>query len=184
MDNTDSVTSGMPGSDLILIAHNLRSCHNIGSLLRTAEGLGVRQVILSGYSPYPALADDTRLPHEAAKIHKRISKTALGAESSQSWRHIYNIEDVIGELRSAGYTIAAIEQADRAVALPDFKPPAKLALLVGREVEGIEPEVLALCDQVLEIPMFGRKESFNVAQAAAMGMYHCRFSDGFTQRQP
>lgn len=161
---------------LILIAHNLRSCHNVGSLLRTAEGLGVELVILSGYTPYPILSGDTRLPHIANKLHKQISKTALGAETSQNWRHFETIADVLAFLRNEGYHLAAVEQDVRAVPLPEFKPPQKLALLVGREVEGVEPEVLAVCQTILEIPMFGQKESFNVVQAAAMVLYHCRFT--------
>lgn len=161
---------------LILIAHNLRSCHNVGSLLRTADGMGVREVILSGYTPYPLTDGDTRLPHLSVKITAQIHKTALGAESTQAWRHEIDIFPVIQQLRAEGFTIAALEQAPGAVSLPDFKPPERVALLVGREVEGIEPDVLAAAGHVLEIPMFGRKESFNVVQAAAMALYHCRFA--------
>lgn len=162
--------------DIVLIAHNLRSCHNVGSLLRTAEGLGVSSVILSGYTPYPEESTDSRLPHIRQKLQKQIQKTALGAELTQPWQHIVSIEDVFKSLRTAGYTIAALEQAPDAIALPHYDPPEKLALLVGREVEGVEPEVLAACDVALVIPMFGKKESFNVVQAAAMGLYHSRFS--------
>ena len=60
--------------------------------------------------------------------------------------------------------------------LPQYAPPQKIALLVGREVEGVEPDVLAACDTILEIPMYGSKESFNVVQAAAMALYQCRFA--------
>jgi len=162
-------------TDLVLIAHNLRSCHNVGSLLRTAEGLGVSHVYLTGYTPYPLCDPDTRIPHEARKLHKQISKTALGAEDSQAWQHKADIDDVWQKLENDGYTIAAVEQSDRSVQLPDYKVPSKLALLVGREVEGVEPELVAKADAVLEIPMFGQKESFNVVQAAAMALYHCRF---------
>jgi tRNA G18 (ribose-2'-O)-methylase SpoU len=163
--------------DIVLIAHNLRSCHNVGSLLRTAEGLGATEVLLTGYTPYPqGQSSDTRLPHEAAKLHKQIQKTALGAESNQVWRHIDDVHALLDELSGHGYHLAAIEQADDSVALPAFKPPEKLALLVGREVEGVESEILALMDVVLEIPMFGSKESFNVVQATAMALYHCRFN--------
>lgn len=160
---------------IVLIAHNLRSCHNIGSLLRTAEGLGVQLVILSGYTPYPMQKNDTRLPHVALKLTKQIHKTALDAEELVEWRHADNIKEEIATLKRQGFTIAAIEQASNSIHLPDFIVPDKIALLVGREVEGIEPEILAACDTILEIPMFGRKESFNVVQAAAMAMYHCRF---------
>jgi tRNA G18 (ribose-2'-O)-methylase SpoU len=79
-------------------------------------------------------------------------------------------------LTNEEYALAAVEQAANAIALPAFQPPQKLALLVGREVEGVEAEILAQCAYVLEIPMFGAKESFNVVQAAAMALYHCRFT--------
>jgi tRNA G18 (ribose-2'-O)-methylase SpoU len=162
---------------IVLIAHNLRSCHNVGSLLRTAEGLGVSKVILSGYTPYPEQVNDERLPHIRQKLHRQIQKTALGAEHSQTWERHERIEDVLHSLRDDGYTIAALEQTDMAIALPSYQPPQKIALLIGREVEGVEPEVLEACDLSLVIPMFGTKESFNVVQAAAMGLFHCRFYD-------
>lgn len=161
---------------IIVIAHNLRSAHNVGSLLRTAEGLGIEQVVLTGYTPFPPLvSDDPRLPHEQVKIAKLIQKTALGAEQTQSWRHEDDVLTVIAQLKQDGYTVAALEQTDSSVDLPDYKAPAKLALVLGREVEGVEPAVIAACDACLEIPMFGKKESFNVVQAAAMALYHCRF---------
>jgi 23S rRNA (guanosine2251-2'-O)-methyltransferase len=154
----------------VLIAHNLRSTHNVGSLLRTAEGLGVSRVFLTGYTPYPLAPNDDRLPHLAQKIDKQIAKTALGAEKLINWQQRADIEELINELKQSGYLIAALEQAPNSIKLPDFKPPSKIALIVGREVEGIEPEVLSRCDTILEIPMLGQKESFNVAQAAAMAL--------------
>ena len=162
--------------EIILIAHNLRSCHNVGSLLRTAEGLGAQQVFLTGYTPFPLQANDPRRPDIAAKMQKQIHKTALGAEDTLLWEHADTIEPIIAKLHQDGFMIAAVEQAPQAVILPSFAPPQKIALLVGREVEGVEPEVLALCDTHLEIPMFGQKESFNVVQAAAMALYHCTFA--------
>lgn len=162
--------------EITLIAHNLRSCHNVGSLLRTAEGLGINQVYLTGYTPYPQHTGDTRLPHISTKISKQIHKTALGAENMIPWQPHTDIATVIKMLKTEGYVVAAIEQDRSAISLKDFVPSAKVALVVGREVEGIEPEILRHCSCVLEIPMFGMKESFNVVQAAAMVMYHCRFS--------
>lgn len=161
---------------MILIAHNLRSCHNIGSLFRTAEGLGVERIVLTGYTPYPVNKNDSRLPHLSAKIQRQISKTALGAEDMVPWEHHVEVSSVIKQLQGDGYVVIAIEQAANSIALPDYVPADKVALLVGREVEGIEPEVLDSCDAILEIPMFGSKESFNVVQAAAMALYHCRFA--------
>lgn len=161
--------------DLILIAHNLRSCHNVGSLLRTAEGLGIKEVYLTGYTPYPLMDHDIRLPHLATKIARQIHKTALGAENLVAWQHQPTIEPLLITLQSQGFNVAAVEQATAATELPRYSPPEKLVLIVGREVEGVESEVLARCDTVLEIPMYGKKESFNVVQAAAMALYHCRF---------
>lgn len=164
---------------IALIAHNLRSCHNVGSLLRTAEGMGVHTVYLTGYTPFPyrPATETGRLPHLATKIHKQIQKTALGAELTQPWQYSPNVQDVMDKLRGGGFTVMAVEQTANSQALNTYSPPQNIALLVGREVEGVEPEVLDAMDGALEIPMFGSKESFNVAQAAAMALYHCRFAD-------
>jgi tRNA G18 (ribose-2'-O)-methylase SpoU len=162
-------------SELVLIAHNLRSSHNVGSLLRTAEGLGVGKVWLTGYSPYPLAPSDDRLPHLARRTDGQIAKTALGAEKMVPWEHTESVGAVLEGLRREGFAVVALEQTPSATDLTGYKPPRKLALVVGREVEGIEPEVLAQCDIALEIPMPGRKESFNVVQAAAMALYHLRF---------
>lgn len=160
---------------VVLVAHNLRSCHNVGSLLRTADGLGVDEVYLTGYTPYPMQKDDDRLPHIAAKIHRQIQKTALGAEETMPWEHNPDVFGVLLTLRASGHTVAALEQTAGSISLPGWTPPAAIALVVGRETEGIEMDVLAACDLALEIPMSGKKESFNVVQAAAMALYHCWF---------
>jgi len=161
---------------IILIAHNLRSTHNVGSLLRTAEGLGIERCYFTGYTPYPLAEHDERLPHLARKIDRQIHKTALDAEQLMPWEHREDILALLDELRAAGYTIAALEQTAGSVDLPSYQPPEKVAIILGREVEGVEPEVLEQTDICLEIPMFGHKESFNVVQAAAMALYHCRFA--------
>ena len=160
---------------LILIAHNVRSTHNVGSLLRTAEGLGVEAVYLTGYTPYPAEENDARLPHISRKMQGAIHKTALGAETAITWHHQPDVLDVIANLQADDWTVVALEQADLAIAITESKLPDKIALVVGREVEGIEPEILDACDTIVQIPMFGQKESFNVVQAAAMALFWCRF---------
>ncbi len=163
-------------TQLVLIAHNVRSTHNVGALLRTADGLGVQQVFLTGYSPYPWRESDDRLPHVALKIDHQIAKTALGAEKLLFWKQSENILEVVAGLKNDGFSIAALEQDAKAIPLPIFKEKAKLALIVGREVEGIEPEVLSQCDVILEIPMLGQKESFNVSVAAGVALYHLRYN--------
>ncbi len=162
--------------DIVLVVHNVRSSHNVGSLLRTADGLGVSTVYLTGYSPHPAVADDTRLPHLVTKTTKAIHKTALGAETSQTWRYEADIYATLAELKHEGYTVFAVEQSNDSQDINTIAPPDKCALLVGREVEGIESDVLKQCDVIAEIPMFGSKESYNVAQAAAMALYQMRFA--------
>lgn len=162
--------------DIVLIAHNLRSSHNVGSLLRTSEGMGISKVWLTGYTPYPVSNKDSRLPHIANKIDAQIKKTALGAETQQKWEHSETIEEVIDSLRHDSFKIIGLEQTKNSVKLPEFIAPQRLAIIVGREVEGVEPEILKLCDNTVEIPMFGKKESFNVVQAAAIALYAIRFS--------
>jgi len=161
---------------IILIAHDIRSTHNVGSLLRTADGLGIEKVYFTGYTPYPSSNSDRRLPHIAQKLHKQIAKTALGAEQSVTWEHRQDIVALLEELKAQHYTLLALEQAPAAVTLPAYEPTEKIAIVLGREVEGVDKAILELVDTIVEIPMFGSKESFNVVQAAAMVMYHCRFA--------
>lgn len=161
--------------EIILIAHNIRSCHNVGSLLRTAEGLGVNKVYLTGYTPYPNEKNDKRLPHISSKVNRQIHKTSLGAENMITWQHEKDIKKVIKSLQNNAYTVYALEQSSNSIKLPNLKAPDKVAVIVGREVEGIEPEVLNLTDKAVEIPMFGQKESFNVVQAAAMALHKLTF---------
>lgn len=158
---------------LIIIAHNIRSTHNVGSLMRTAEGLGVSKLYLTGYTPYPKCDNDERLPHVAEKVGARIHKTALGAEKSLPWEHHPDVHEVLMNLKKNNFTVAGLEQATNSQSLPDFKPPDNLAILLGSEVTGIAGELQNKLDYCIEIPMKGKKESFNVVEAATMAMYHC-----------
>lgn len=162
--------------ECVIIAHDIRSCHNVGSLFRTAEGLGVQKIYLTGYTPYPVTVDDVRLPHIRNKITKDIHKTALGAEDMVAWEQQADVIATMDQLRDAGYRIIALEQAKGSIPLPNFAPPDKTALLLGREVEGIDPQLLHKVDATVEIPMFGKKESFNVVQSAAMALYQIVFA--------
>lgn len=154
---------------IVVIAHNIRSTHNIGSIFRTCEGFGVERLILSGYTPHPHVAGDDRLPHIVRKLEQQISKTALGAEELVPYE--YHQLAPLDDLRAAGYRIVGLEQDARAVMLPAYKAPDKLALLLGEEVEGIAPELRQQCDDLVEIPMHGRKESFNVSVATGVALY-------------
>ena len=156
-------------SEIIIIAHNIRSTHNVGAIFRTGDGFGVKKVILSGYTPYPRLPNDTRLPHLADKITKQINKTALGAELSVTYD--YQESPDLEQLKKDGFTIVGLEQNDRSIQLPDYRPPTKIALLLGEEVEGISTLLLDACDDLIEIPMKGSKESFNVSVATGIALY-------------
>ncbi len=166
-----------PMKDVVLIVDNIRSSHNVGSLFRTAEGLGIESVMLTGYTPYPETDNDARLPHIAKRISKRINKTSLGAESLVNWQRADDILEVLEQLHLEGYQLAALEQTATARPLNHFTSAPKIGLVVGNEVSGISQEVADRCDVVLEIPMHGRKESFNVAAAAAMALYHLTLLD-------
>ena len=157
-------------SEIIVIVHNIRSTHNVGSIFRTSEGFGVSKIILSGYTPYPKTDHDTRLPHIAEKLTGQIHKTALGAETMVPFE--YQETPDFDQLRQDGYTIVGLEQDEHAVRLPDYQPPAKIVLLLGEEVEGLTSDLRSVCDDLIEIPMSGQKESFNVSVAAGIALYH------------
>lgn len=162
--------------ELIVIAHNIRSTHNVGAIFRTAEGFGVSKIILSGYTPYPRLVTqdsqanpDNRLPHIAEKLTTQIHKTALGAETLVPFEY-QELPD-LDALRKDGFTIVGLEQDERSVLLQDYTPPQKIALLLGEEVHGIEADLRNKCDDLIEIPMKGQKESFNVSVATGIALY-------------
>lgn len=164
--------------EIIVLAHNIRSTHNIGAILRTAEGFGVAKIIFSGYSPFPTFkgenfAETGRLPHLAQKIHSQIAKTALGSEEIVPFEISKNITEKIHELKNQGFEIFALEQTKTSTKLPQLtlSKNAKIALLLGEEIEGVPENLLELCDYALEIPMFGRKESFNVSVATGIALY-------------
>ncbi len=155
-------------ANIQLVLHNIRSTHNVGSIFRTAEGFGITRIILSGYTPYPTYPGDTRLPHLAEKITNQIHKTALGAETMVPF--IYMSEPNFSILRRDGYTIIGLEQDEKSVRLQDYRVPENIALLLGEEVEGISTNLRRECSILLEIPMKGKKESFNVSVAAGIAL--------------
>ena len=157
---------------IVLIAHDIRSTHNVGSLLRTAECLGVKHVYFTGYTPYPITTTDQRLPHIAAKLTKQIEKTSLGTQAMIEWSHEDDIDLLLAELKTQGFRIVGLEQNKTSIILDRYASPEKVALLIGREVEGIARELLEKCDELIEIPQSGKKESLNVVQATAIALYH------------
>lgn len=155
--------------EIIVIAHNIRSTHNIGSIFRTSEGFGVSKIIISGYSPYPRLLNDKRLPHISAKLTDQIHKSALGAEDMVPFEYIETPD--YESYKNQGYRIVGLEQDARSVMLNEYKAPDKIVLVLGEEVKGITDDMRFICDDLIEIPMVGKKESFNVSVATGIALY-------------
>lgn len=143
--------------EIVLVAHNIRSLHNVGSLFRTCDGAGVQKIYLTGFSGYPP--------------RKEISKTALGAEESVAWEQSWEIEPVLSQLQAEGYTLVAVEQDANSLLYDDAQYPARLAVILGNEVWGLEPEVLEKCAFTIHIPMYGEKASLNVAVCGGVVLY-------------
>lgn len=148
---------------MILVLHNIRSVHNVGSIFRTADAAGVSQIILSGYTPTPL--DRFNNPR------KDFAKVSLGAEKIVLWTQVKSLPITIKHLKDEGSVIVALEQDTRSTPLFDYTPPKKLALVLGNEVRGLSAQALKLCDAVVEIPMRGTKESLNVSVAAGIAMF-------------
>lgn len=160
---------------ITVIAHNIRSTHNVGSLFRTADSFAVEKIIFSGYTPYPRVKNDSRLPHVYRKMDTVIAKTALGAEKTVPFAQ-EEATDAIHRLKQSGYRIVALEQVAGSIPLIEYEPPENIVLIIGEEVEGINETLLSLADDVIEIPMFGAKESLNVSVATGIALYHLRTS--------
>lgn len=147
---------------LVFILDNIRSRHNVGSIFRTADGVGAEKIYLCGITPIPPHAD--------------ITKTALGAEKCVAWEKSWELGVIMHELRQEGYVIIGAEKTETSVSIEKYNWPNKVALLFGPEVEGNHAGVLALCDAVVHIPMHGTKTSLNVSVAAGVLAYAGGFS--------
>ncbi len=154
-----------------LVAVDIRSAYNIGSLFRTCDGFGA-ELFLVGICPRPmGLDDDGRLPYIARRAHNAITKTALGAEDTVRWRHADTLLECKNILKKEGYSLVALEQTENSKSLKTLEPGNNTAIVVGREVEGLDGVELKMCDEVYEIPMNGKKESFNVSVAAGIALF-------------
>lgn len=164
-----------PDRQIIIITHNIRSIQNVGAILRTAECLAVNEVWATGYTPNLETSTDGSnaplLPHVRAKLNKHLHVSALGAETLVNFHHHDNIEALLDGYKSDGFRIVGLEQNERSISLPDYQAPTKLVLLLGEEVHGLTPELINQCDDLIEIPMFGQKESYNVSVATGIALY-------------
>lgn len=159
---------------IVVIAHNLRSVYNVGALLRTAEVFAVDKVYGTGFTPYPTHPGDARDAKLQAQQTRQMAKSAAGAERTMPFAHQPDVHGLIDTLHEQGYTVAGLEIDPQAVALDDYRPPGRIALLLGDEVRGIEKPLRQRCDLLLQISMFGRKDSLNVSVAAGIALHLLR----------
>ena len=153
-------------TQFVSVLDNIRSAYNVGSIFRTADGAGIQKLYLCGITPTPEIA--------------RVGKTALGAEKAVDWVHSWDVLETVDYLNDSGYQIIALEGGQTAVNIFDALPVIKeqknpIALIVGNEVSGIDPEVVKISSLCVYIPMEGIKESLNVASAYAIAAYLIRY---------
>ena len=149
--------------EAVLVLLDIRSVHNVGAIFRTADGAGVRHVYFVGTTPTPI--------DRFGRKRKDFEKTALGAEKTVSWSHEKDPIVLIKKLRQEGYKIVSVEQDSRAVDFRKYVGGEKIAYIFGNEVGGISREVLDKSDEIIEIPMHGKKESLNVSVAVGIVLY-------------
>jgi len=140
-----------------VICDNIRSLENIGSIFRTADALGINKIFLCGICGKPP--------------HQKISKSALGAESWIGWEYHKLAWKLVEKLKKEKVFVVALEQAKNSTLYTKFKPKFPLALVVGNEIKGVSPSILKRADKIISLPMFGKKESLNVAVAFSIAAY-------------
>jgi len=140
-----------------VLLDNVRSMYNVGAFFRAGDGVGLHKLCLCGITAHPP--------------KKAISKTALGAEETLPWEHDWDALHCIENLRRDGFEIAAIETSSQAVDLFEWQPRFPVCVMFGHEVDGLRPELLAIADAHVRIPMHGHKHSLNVATAGGVVLY-------------
>ena len=146
-----------------LILPDIRSCHNVGAMFRTADAFGVDKLYLVGYTAQPP--------------KPQIDKVSLGAEKWMSWEHKKDLKRLIISLKKKGVVVVGLEKAEGSIQITDnigLNKNKDVALIVGNEVDGISEDILKLCDKVVHIPMYGKKESLNVSVATGIALYEIK----------
>ena len=158
---------------MAILLDNIRSLYNVGAIFRTADGAGIQQLYLCGITATPD--------------HPKLAKTALGAAQKMTWTYDNNALDTAVALRDQGWQLWALESHPQAhplfeASLPPIETPA--LLIIGNEKAGVDPELLALSDHIVSLPMLGTKASLNVAVAFGIAIYQLRFGAGYGDHSP
>ena len=151
----------------VVILDNIRSVHNVGSIFRTSDALGIDKIYLCGCTPTPT--------DRFGRARKDLAKVALGAEKDIAWEYVKETKDIIKKLKKDGFQIIAVEQDKKSVNFKKIKPKYPVAIVMGNEVGGIDKKTLDLCDLIDEIPMVGNKESLNVSVSFGIAGYQILF---------
>ncbi|HEY4505470.1 MAG TPA: TrmH family RNA methyltransferase [Candidatus Paceibacterota bacterium] len=157
------MTKPQRNKEILVLLHNIRSTHNVGSIFRTADALGVSKIYISGYTSAPV--------DRFGRPRRDIAKVALGAEKSISWESVTSPESLIRKLKKSGIRVISIEQSKNSVDYKKVKVKYPVLFVVGTEVSGIDKNILVLSDAVVEIPMGGKKESLNVSVAFGVALF-------------
>lgn len=154
----------------IVILDNVRSSLNVGSIFRTSSGMGIDRIYLCGITPTPF---ETSAKYAGQnKKRKDFVKTSLGSEDEIKWEHKESILDLMKELKKQDFEIIALEQNKKSIDYKNLKTEKEnIAIIIGSETDGVQKEVLEMCDKITEIPMLGLKESLNVTIAYAILVY-------------
>lgn len=150
----------------MVILHNIRSAHNVGSIFRSADGAGVSKIFITGYTPAPI--------DRFGREREEILKTSLGATHTVPYEVVPDIQTLITYLAETGTTLVAVEQTPQAVLYTSYVPKGDTAYIFGNEVTGVEPKVLTYAPVHIQIPMSGTKESLNVSVCAGVILFHFR----------
>lgn len=144
---------------ITVVLDNVRSCNNIGSVFRTSDALLIEKVVLCGITATPP--------------NKEIHKTALDAEKSVPWSYYEETGEAVQLLKAQGYKVFAVEQVENSIMLPEFvaEENARLALVFGNEVKGVQQSVIDLCHGAIEIPQYGTKHSFNISVSVGIVLW-------------
>jgi len=152
--------------ECVLILHNIRSVHNVGSIFRTADAAGITKIYVTGYTPAPI--------DRFGRERRDFVKVSLGAEKTVLWEKNENPLVVIDELKKKGVFLVAVEQAGKAIDYKKVVLPRQSAIIFGNEVEGISENILHAVDVIAEIPMHGEKESLNVSVSVGIALFRMR----------
>lgn len=141
---------------LVVVLDDIRSLHNIGSVFRTADAFRIECIYLCGIKATPP--------------HPEMHKTALGAEFTVDWKYVNNAVETVDNLRSEGYVVYSVEQAEGSIMLDELTldRSKKYAVVMGNEVKGVQQEVIDHSDGCIEIPQYGTKHSLNVSVTAGI----------------